>query len=141
MNEQVDKLRESVFSMIENTDKSVNQVLRDLKGKENALLAKLKDVPVLEREYVNFKRQQEILQGVYLILLQKREETVLSLGQQRDRGRIVDRAFTLKKAVAPRKLYAAIGILLFTIVVPVGGLFAKNIIAAVVEEYKRTGKS
>ncbi|MDR3261633.1 MAG: tyrosine protein kinase [Tannerella sp.] len=138
MSEQVDKLRSGVYLTIENADKGCQMTLNDLKAKEKILLDKMKGVPMLEREYMSYKRQQEILQGVYLILLQKREETVLSLGQQTDRARVVDPAFVMKKPLGPRKLYAAIGMMLLTLILPVGYLFAKEIIHSVWEEYKRT---
>jgi uncharacterized protein involved in exopolysaccharide biosynthesis len=135
---QVDKMREGVEQMIRNADKGCQRTLADLRGKEKKLLEKMRNVPAMEHEYTGFRRQQEILQGVYLLLLQKREETVLSLGQQTDRARVIDPAFVMKKPVGPRKLYAAIGILLLTLVVPVGFLAAKNICLAVWDEYRRT---
>ncbi|MDR3267878.1 MAG: tyrosine protein kinase [Tannerella sp.] len=138
MNAQVDKLREGVYLTIGNAEKSCQMTLNDLKAKEKTLLDKMKSVPMMEREYVSYRRQQEILQGVYLILLQKREETVLSLGHQTDRARVTDPAFVMKKPIGPRKLYAAIGMILLTLVLPVGYLFAKDITVAILEEYKRT---
>ena len=60
-------------------EKSSQFVLNDLKSQEKAIMSKMDYVPTYEREYLDYKRQQEILQGVYLILLQKREEVALSL--------------------------------------------------------------
>jgi len=95
----------------------------------------------LERQFVSYKRQQEILQGVYLILLQKREETALSLGCQTDRARLTDPAFVMKKPIGPRNLYAAIAMLLLTLIVPVGFLFVKDIAISVGKEYKLTKRN
>ncbi|MDR2138218.1 MAG: tyrosine protein kinase [Tannerella sp.] len=138
MSAQVDKLRNSVYLAIEHANRSCEMTLVDLRAKEKKLLDKMKTVPALEHEYVGFKRQQEILQGIYLLLLQKREEIALSHGQDYEHVRIIDPAFVLKKPVGPRKLYAAVGILLFTLVLPLGYLFAKNICVALKEEYLRT---
>ena len=135
---QVDKLREGVHVMIDNADKSCQRTLADLRDKEKKLLEKMKSVPMLEHEYIGFKRQQEILQGVYLLLLQKREETVLSLGQQTERARVIDPAFVMKKPVGPRKLYAAIGMLLLTLVIPVGFLTCRSLLKSLWVEYRRT---
>ena len=93
--------------------------------------------PQAERTYVELKRQQEIVQGVYLILLQKREETALVLGQQQDKARILDTAYVKSKPIAPRKLYAAIGMLLLTLVIPVVYLFVKEQTGSLLEEFKR----
>lgn len=37
---------------------------------------KMGNVPTYEREYLDLKRQQEVLQGVYLILLQKEKRSL-----------------------------------------------------------------
>ncbi|MDR0574358.1 MAG: tyrosine protein kinase [Tannerella sp.] len=137
-NSQVEKLREGVYVMIENARKGVNITLDGLKAKENALFSKMKTIPEKEREYRELSRNQEILQGMYLVLLQKREETVLSLSKQMDRARVIQPAFVKKKPLGPRKLYAAIGILVLTIVIPVGYLFVKDLFVSIKEEYKNT---
>jgi len=136
-NRQVELLREGVYTMVENTRKSASKSLADLKSKERQLEAKMKSVPEKEREYVNFVRNQEILQGIYILLLQKREETSLSLGKQTERARRIEPPYILKRTVGPRKLFAAIGIMVLTLVVPVGYLFAKDLFVAIKEEYKR----
>ena len=135
-NRQVELLREGVFTMIENSRKSASKSLADLKTKEQQLMAKMKTIPEKEREYVNFVRNQEILQGIYIMLLQKREETSLSLGKQTDRARVIEPPYIMKKRVGPRKLYAAIGILVLTLVIPVGYLFAKDLLVSIRDEYK-----
>ena len=93
--------------------------------------------PQAERTYVELKRQQEIVQGVYLILLQKREETALVLGQQQEKARLLDSAYVKSRPIAPRKLYAAIGMLLLTLVIPVMYLFIKEQSCSIIQELKR----
>lgn len=138
MNVQVDKLRNGVYLAIGNANKSCEMTLADLRTKEKMLFDKMKTVPALEYEYVGFKRRQEILQGVYLLLLQKREEIALSHGQDYEHVRIVDPAYVLKKPIGPRKLYAAIGVFLLTLILPVGYLFAVSICRSLKEEYLQT---
>ncbi len=138
MDKQIDKLRESVHLTIGNAKKSLEYSLADLKKKENEIFAKMGNVPTNEREYLDYKRQQEILQGVYLILLQKKEEVALSLGQSRERGQIIDYAYVKKSPIGPRKLFAAIFMVFFTILIPVGYLACKEQVVALIEEYKRS---
>lgn len=81
--------------------------IKDVKAKEQEIYSKMNNYPVAERQFVELKRRQEIIQGVYLILLQKREETALILGQTRDKARVIDPAYVKSKPVGPRKLFAA----------------------------------
>ena len=122
---QADGMRESVYKMIDNTKKGLTLTRDDLKKKEQMLLNKMGAIPQQERVYVDLKRQQEIYQGVYLVLLQKKEEIELAIGQGKDKARIIDAPYVKTAPVAPRKLFAAIGIILFTFVVSVGWLSGK----------------
>ena len=114
LTEQADKLRGSVIETIGN--------------------------PVAERQFVELKRRQEIIQGVYLILLQKREETALILGQTRDKARVIDPAYVKSKPVGPRKLFALIGMLVLTLVIPISYLFVRRQSSLLIQEYKKQSK-
>lgn len=134
---QIDKLHQSVVVTINNAKKSSQLVLSELKAQEKAIMDKMANVPTYEREYIDLKRQQEILQGVYLILLQKREEIALSLGHERDKGFVVDAAFVKYKPLAPRKLFAAIFMIIFTLFIPIIYLFCKEQLHSLIAEYKK----
>lgn len=136
LTEQADKLRVSVERTIGNARDGYQSSIADVRAKERQIYGKMNVYPSAERHYVDLKRQQEISQGVYLILLQKREETALILGQAREKARVVDAAFVKSKPVAPRKLYAAIGMLIFTLLVPVVWLCANGLYKSLREAYK-----
>lgn len=133
---QADQLRESVYTMIANTRKSMDATYANLKSKEKQLLAKMGNVPQQERDYVDLKRQQEIYQGVYLVLLQKQEEINLTLGEGKERARIIDEPYIKSGLVAPRKLYAAIGIILFTMLASMGWLAGKWFVLSIWKDLK-----
>ncbi|MCD8268490.1 MAG: tyrosine protein kinase [Parabacteroides sp.] len=138
VNKQVDQLRESVFLSIANAKKGVKLTLDDLKGKEKLLMDKMGSIPSVEREYVNYKRQQEIYQTVYLILLQKREDLALSIGEKKERARVIETPYVKQRPIGPRKLYAAFGMLLFALLAPVGYLFGKEQYSVLKKEYKQS---
>lgn len=135
---QVDRLRETVFQSINNAQQSMQLTRRALEKQERELLDRMGSVPVQERIYVDYKRQQEILQGVYLILLQKREEISLALGQKTDRAKIVDTAFVKAKPVAPRKVFALAGFFVLTLVLSIGWIVCRDQYRLLRKEMKRT---
>ena len=134
-NNKVESYRSAVYVTIENALKATTQSLNDLKAKEKSLLSKMKNIPEQERDYVELRRNQEVQLALYLMLLQKREETALALEEQTEFARVIDPAFAARKAVAPRKLHAAIAIMLLTLVIPIGYLLSKDIFLALKEEY------
>lgn len=135
--EQLDKMREGVEQTIFNAKNGLDQVLAELKAKENLLFSKMGEVPAMEREYVNYRRQQEIYQGVYLVLLQKRENTALTLGELRERAHIVDPAYVKQKRVAPRKLYAALFMMVFTLIIPVVLIETRRLYVDLKKEFRK----
>ncbi len=134
---QADHMRESVYTMIENSKKSLDLTHKDLKEKEAQILAKMSGVPQQERVYVDLKRQQEIYQGVYLVLLQKREDIILTINQGKERGKIIDAPYIKSALVAPRKLYAAIGVIVFTIFLSMGWLCSKWFVLSIWDDLKK----
>ncbi len=137
LTKQADELRGSVVETIGNARKAIQATIAEIKAKEKQIYDKMTGYPVAERQYVELKRQQEIIQGVYLLLLQKREETALILGNNRDKAKIIDPAYVKSQPIGPRKLYAAIGMLALTLVVPVCYLFVRKQSVQLWEEYKR----
>ncbi|MDR2498014.1 MAG: tyrosine protein kinase [Tannerellaceae bacterium] len=135
---QADKLRESVFLSIENMQTASAQAIASVKAKERQIFDLMRRIPDKERDYIDLKREQEIVQGIYLILLQKKEETALQEGLNQDKVKIVDPAFVKKKAVAPRKIFAAIFVMLFTLIIPVVWLFCKTQLLEIAAEYRRS---
>ena len=137
-NRDVELLRESVRTMVDNARINASKTLSDLKAKEKQLMSKFRSFPEKEREYISLVRDQEIYQGIYLLMLQKKEETILSLNKQTDRARLIEPPIIKKKPVAPRKLYACIGIMVLTIIIPIGYLFTKDLISSIIREYRNT---
>lgn len=137
LTKQLEDLRGSVFLTIQNGQKTIKNAIKDLKEKERVILEKMDSYPLQERGFISLKRQQEILQGVYLILLQKREESSLSANNEKERARIIETPYIKSQPVGPRKLFAAIGMLLFTILIPVTYLFCKEQFFLLLEEYKK----
>lgn len=136
LSSQADRLRESVNTMISNSRKSLEMTMTDIKRKENGLLTKLGGFPQRERAVVDLRRQQEIYQGVYLVLLQKREDIVLAMNQGKERAKVIDAPYIKSAVVAPRKLYAAIGIVFFTLFFSIGWLCSKWLFLSVWTDLK-----
>lgn len=137
LTQKADEMRQSVFLTIKNASKTIQLSIQDVKNKESLLYAKMGDFPLQEREFVDLKRQQEIYQGVYLLLLQKREEAALAADNETDKARVFESPYVFSKTVAPRKLFAALFMLVFTLCIPVLYLLIKGLCLELYEEYKK----
>lgn len=137
LSKQADQLRVSVIKTITNTQEGLQASLKDIRSKVAMIYDKMGSYPVAERQYVELKRDQEITQGVYLLLLQKREETALVLGKMNEKAKVLDDAYVKSRPIGPRKLYAALAMMLLTIIIPVGFLCCKQMYIALKDEFLR----
>ena len=78
--------------------------------------------PKVERVLTEIGRQREIKQGVYLLMLQKREETAMDLANTTDKGKLIDEP-TVGGKVSPKSSMIMLIGLLFGLGLPALALF------------------
>lgn len=100
---QIENNRSSLLRSLQNTTKSLDFQLSELKQEEAKALSKVKSIPANERIYIDIARQQEIISGLYQYLLRKKEETDISLAVTVPNAKIIDIAYSSKRPVSPKK--------------------------------------
>ena len=90
MEEQIASLRNSVLISLDQIDQDLQNRIGQLKSKVDPILKRMNDIPRNQRELVQIMRQQQIKESLFLFLLQKREETGLTLASQIADTRIVN---------------------------------------------------
>jgi capsular exopolysaccharide synthesis family protein len=124
-------LLETITSQVANTKAAIRenisnqkqgyQITRNsLKGLNNRLESSIRTMPRKEREFVNIKRQQGIKESLYLMLLQKKEETAISYASTVTDSRIVDDPYSTPLPVKPQKSLIYLIALLVGLVIPAG---------------------
>ena len=82
--------------------------------------------------------KKELLSAEVLAHYDPNEEVALATESGRDKGFVTEQAYVKAKSIAPRKLYAAIFMCIFTLAVPVIYLFGKEQFLALKKEYKES---
>ncbi len=118
LNDQIESLRESIDQSLLNTRSSLQISLDEAKQQEAKLTSKISASPRKEREIRDIQRQQEIIETLYLYLLQKREENSISLAVTTPNAKIIDKAYGSNVPVAPRRTIILLGSMLLGLLAP-----------------------
>lgn len=119
---ELTELRASLLESIQNIRQDMSIPLSRLGRNVQELEAKMLSVPGIEKELLEQKRLQSIKENLYLTLLQKREETALSIAIATTGNRVVEPASSSKQPVQPQERLVYLACLLLGLLVPVIGL-------------------
>ena len=129
-NPTIINLDTSISAMKENVQVSLDRVLRglfitkaDLDREANRYSRRISEAPGQEREFVSIARQQEIKAGLYLMLLQKREENAITLAATANNAKIIDDAIADDAPVSPKGKMIYLIALVLGVGIPVGVIY------------------
>ena len=125
LNDQIDRLRESIRQSLNNYRSSLEISLGQLRRQEGKLSSKIYDAPKEEREIKDIQRQQQIYETLYLYLLQKREENSISLAGTAPIAKVIDTAYGIKSPVYPKKMIVLVVAALLGVLIPVLIIFVR----------------
>lgn len=123
LNDGIQTMQKSIQTTVASTLKGLQIAQNDLERQMRQFTDRISSAPQQEKEYINLARQQEIKSRLYLILLQQREENILSLGLTTDTGRIVEETLADKDPVTPKKKIIALAALFLGLCIPAGIIF------------------
>lgn len=123
LNDGIQTLQKSIQTTVASTLKGLQITQNDLERQMRQFTDRISSAPQQEREYINLARQQEIKSRLYLVLLQQREENILSLGLTTDTGRIVEETLADNTPVSPKKKIVALAALFLGLYIPAGIIF------------------
>ncbi len=124
--DEIGKLRPSILENIQSEKSSLLASREDLSTTNNSYSGVLNTIPQKEKQLLDINRQQGIKNNLYDFLLQKKEETSLSLLSNLSGSKIIDKADFDSSPVSPNKKLAYISSFLLAIIAGAGFVMSKE---------------
>ena len=116
-------MRTNVQATLDATLKGLQITKEDLAREASRYSRRINDAPTQERQFVSIARQQEIKSGLYLMLLQKREENTITLAATANNAKIIDEALADDNPISPKKTIVYLAALVLGVGLPVGVIY------------------
>ena len=116
-------MRTNVQATLDATLKGLQITKEDLAREVSRYSRRINDAPTQERQFVSIARQQEIKSGLYLMLLQKREENAITLAATANNAKIIDEALADDNPISPKKTIVYLVALVLGVGLPVGVIY------------------
>ncbi|MCX2762068.1 GumC family protein [Aquimarina muelleri] len=140
LNEKLQSLKLSLKQSLDNQKKTLKIKLKDLQRQDSVMNAKIASLPKKERELRDIVRQQEIKETLYLYLLQKREETAISLAATVSSAKVIEKAYSSKNPIKPKKRIVLLAAFMAAFLIPIMILFFKDLLDVKIKDKKEIQK-
>ena len=116
-------MKANVQAILEGTLQGLMITKESLDREASRYSRRISNAPGQERAYVSIARQQEIKAGLYLMLLQKREENAIALAATANNAKIIDEAIADDIPVSPKRSMIYLIALVLGVGIPVGIIY------------------
>lgn len=128
---EIEKIKPGILENIESQRQNLQASKENLNATNNRYSSILQSIPQKEKDIVEITREHNIKSSNYNFLLQKQEETKLSLLSSIGDSRVIDKAHTTLKPVSPKIHIIYIGALFLAFALAIG-------LVTINELFKRT---
>lgn len=123
----------SIKTSVESLYESLTIQKRDIDKEAAKFESKIGNAPTQEKVLAGYMRQQEVKSGLYLMLLQKREENSIALAATADNAKIIDAALANDQPVSPKRNMILLVALVMGCAIPVAFIYLLELLRYKIE--------
>lgn len=133
LTESIQELQPVIKTAMKRDRQSILMKRSNVEREYGKYMGRVGSTPQQERVLTEIGRQREIKQGVYLVMLQKREETAMELANTTDKGKIIDDTMVVKNSAKPKKKMVLMVAFLLGLILPVGIIYLLQVLKAKID--------
>jgi len=128
LDNQIRQLKDNLNNSLTNIKSSNEITLESLNKVDARINSQIFSAPKKERQFRDITRQQSIKESLYLYLLQKREETAITLGMSSPNAKIIDHSFSTNNPVNPKRSIIYLAAILLGLLIPISIIYFLDLI-------------
>ncbi len=126
LDEKISSLRDNIASSIDGAEVALTAKGKNLNRQANLYDSQISNIPKRERELTEKKRQQQIKETLYMMLLQKKEEANLSLAVAAPSAKVIESPLAGEAPVAPKPNVIVLASFLLGLFIPASIIGVKD---------------
>lgn len=130
VSEQINRIKPTILSNIQSQRQSLETNKRSVSATGGTFNSVLSAIPQKERQLVEINRDQNITNGIYAFLLQKKEETELSYASTLSDSKVVNYAQSSGSPVSPKKIIIYLAAFAFAFGFPIVLITARELLSS-----------
>ncbi|WP_405292932.1 GumC family protein [Algibacter sp. Ld11] len=127
LDQSISNVKNNLTQNINATTRTLNIQLNSLQNQYQKVNSKISSVPGQENKLKSIERSQGIKESIYLYLLQKKEEAIISQTVTSSNVKVIDPAYSYGQ-VSPKGSILYMGALFLGFLIPFGVIYAKDLL-------------
>jgi len=124
----INGIKQDLRSSVENSKNAYRIQINSLENQSNRINSKITAVPGQQSKLRSIERKQGIKESIYLYLLEKREEAIISQTSTSPNLKVIDRAYAIGKPVFPDKKLVYISAMFLGFILPFGVIYVSDLL-------------
>lgn len=128
LDQQLTGLKRNMQSSLNGMTNNLKLTVNSLSKQRSQINSRIYSVPKNERALRDITRKQQTTEGLYLYLLQKREESQIAYASATPKTKIIDVPYSSSFPVSPKKPFIYLASMILGLLIPFSAIYASDLL-------------